>query len=235
MGFFKDWSKSAKNYTQAAAWMLKEKNRLAAVANRLRTVIKCEEKAAEKEYQALGRYYYNALRDKENAVAEPHCVRIDEIQARRDSALENLSQIMQEQEDRKEAASIGIIGGADGPTAVFVTEHKRKDTLFHFDKGPVEITVTREEDMKFDPEDENSEEIDLSDVERFDYDPTISPVASPAGPTAISTDQPAGSETPLAEEPKAQPAAEHEILPAAEPKIQPAAELDENDNLPFEG
>ncbi|RKJ38625.1 hypothetical protein D7X94_15590 [Acutalibacter sp. 1XD8-33] len=220
MGFLKDWAKSAKDCTHAAALHLTEKNRLAALANRLRMVIRCEEKAAEKEYLALGRYYYNALRDRENPVAEPHCARIDEIQARRDSALEDLERVIQ----INKAASIGVIGGADGPTAIFVTRRKKPGTLFHFNKGPIEVTVTRDEDIPYDPEDENSEEIDLSDVKQFEQDPLSEEGLAKAGQEA----QPAADH-------KIQPAADHKIQPAADHKIQPAAELDENDDLPFEG
>ena len=216
MGFLKDWAKSAKDCTHAAALHLTEKNRLAALANRLRMVIRCEEKAAEKEYLALGRYYYNALRDRENPVAEPHCARIDEIQARRDSALEDLERVIQQEQEINKAASIGVIGGADGPTAIFVTRRKKPGTLFHFSKGPIEVTVTRDEDIPYDPEDENSEEIDLSDVKQFEQDPLSEEGLAKAGQ-------------------EAQPAADHKIQPAADHKIQPAAELDENDDLPFEG
>jgi len=116
MGAWKDVSKAVRFKTRATAYYLKEKNRRAAVMNRLRAVIRCEEKAAEKEYLALGRYYYNALRDPDNPLAESHCARIDQINARRDSALESLEQASQE-----EAASIGFIGGSDGPTAVYKT------------------------------------------------------------------------------------------------------------------
>ena len=67
-----------------------EKNRKAAYLNRIRTVIKCEEQAAEKEYLALGRYYYNNLRDPSNAVTEPHCAELEAIEARLDAALQQL-------------------------------------------------------------------------------------------------------------------------------------------------
>ena len=107
-----EWKEVAKNVKVKSRWMafrLKEKNRRIAVMNRLRMVVRCEEKAAEKEYLALGRYYYNALRNPDNAITESHCARIDQINARRDSALESL-------ERHSQAESIGIIGGEDGPT-----------------------------------------------------------------------------------------------------------------------
>ena len=63
-----------------AASYLGEKNRRIARLNRIRSVIRCQEKAAEKEYLALGRYYYHSLRDKNNEVTEAHCVALDKIE-----------------------------------------------------------------------------------------------------------------------------------------------------------
>lgn len=71
-----------------AAESLGEKHRRVAGLNRIRTVIRCEERAAEKEYLALGRYYYNALRDRNNAVTEPHCQALDGIEERLEKALD---------------------------------------------------------------------------------------------------------------------------------------------------
>lgn len=94
-----------------------EKNRKAAYLNRIRTVIRCEEKAAEKEYIALGRYYYNNLRDRNNPVTESHCAELDVISERLESALAQLEAFYQAEHD---AACVAIIGGEDGPTAVCV-------------------------------------------------------------------------------------------------------------------
>ncbi len=227
MANWKEISLTARANVRLAATQLKEKNRRLAAANRLRTAIRCQEKAAEKEYLALGRYYYNVLRGPDNPVAEAHCLRLDQLQAQRDRALEDLEQLMQQQH---EASSVAVISGADGPTAVFVTatvKPRKKSALFHFDKGPVEITVTREEDAEYNPEDPDSEEIDLSDVESFDQDPMPQEEARSDGPVGEGA-------APSAAEPEIPPAAEPEIPPAAEPEIPPAAELDENDGLPFE-
>ena len=75
-----------------AAAHLGEKNHRAAQLSRIRSFIRCQEKAAEKEYLALGRYYYHNLRDKENDVTEAHCLALDEIEQRLDAALDQLSQ-----------------------------------------------------------------------------------------------------------------------------------------------
>ena len=52
-----------------AAAHLGEKNHRAAQLSRIRSFLRCQEKAAEKEYLALGRYYYHNLRDKEDVQA----------------------------------------------------------------------------------------------------------------------------------------------------------------------
>ncbi len=93
----------------AAAQCLGRKHQKTAVLNRLRTVVRCEERALQKEYLALGRYYYNALRDPENPVAEPHCKAIDEAEKRLDVALSHMQAMTSEN-------CIGIIvaPGEDG-------------------------------------------------------------------------------------------------------------------------
>lgn len=78
-----------------AASYLGEKSRKTAYLNRIRTVIRCEEKAAEKEYLALGRYYYNNLRDRNNPATEVHCAELEAIEARLEKALNQLEQFYQ--------------------------------------------------------------------------------------------------------------------------------------------
>lgn len=130
-----------------------EKSRRAAYLNRIRAVIRCEEKAAEKQYLALGRYYYHNLRDKNNPVTEAHCAELDEIETRLESALTQLDLFYQmDQAQKGEAGAIGVIRGGDGPTAVFVTE-----------------TV----------EDGIAEEVTLEDVQCYDSDPAAA-AADPA-------------------------------------------------------
>ena len=110
-----------------AASFLEEKNRKAAAANRIRTVIRCEESAAEKEYLALGRYFYNNLRDKGNDITEAHCKELEEVEARLEKALDLMEQLYQ----------------ADGPTAILFSvpeEQKEEITLEDvecFDHDPV--------------------------------------------------------------------------------------------------
>ena len=86
---------------EAAAY-LGEKNHRAAQLSRIRSFLRCQEKAAEKEYLALGGYYYHNLRDKENDVTEAHCLALDEIEQRLDAALDQLSQCYSASEAREE-------------------------------------------------------------------------------------------------------------------------------------
>ncbi len=123
-----------------AAGFLGEKNRKAAYLNRIRTVIRCEEAAAEKEYLALGRYYYNNLRDKNNPVTEAHCAELEAIEGRLEKALDQLEQFYQA--DARDAASIGVIGGEDGPTAMCMSNGEAEEVTLEdvkrFDHDPLE-------------------------------------------------------------------------------------------------
>lgn len=82
-----------------AAAYLEEKNRRAAHMNRLRTVIRCEESTAEREYLALGRYFYNNLRDKGNDVTEAHCKELERIEAHLEQMLDQMEQFYQAGDD----------------------------------------------------------------------------------------------------------------------------------------
>lgn len=135
-----------------AAESLGEKHRKTAALNRIRTVIRCEERAAEKEYLALGRYYYNALRDKANPVAEPHCEALDAIEARLDAALQDMQARASENylgSIGPDAYSIGVISGFD-------------------------------DDGACPPAEGEYEEVDLSDVACFDEDPSLPPAGASA-------------------------------------------------------
>lgn len=88
--------KTAGGAVQDAVGVVAEKNRKNALANRLRTVIRCEEKAAERAYLALGRYYYHNLRDAGNTVTEPHCIDIEAAERRIDAAVEKLEALCHE-------------------------------------------------------------------------------------------------------------------------------------------
>jgi len=107
MAFFdkiKTGFKTAGGAMQNAVGVVAEKNRKTALANRLRTVIRCEEKAAERAYLALGRYYYNNLRDAANADTEPYCVDIEAAEKRIENAVAKLEALNNEEPAAEETA-----------------------------------------------------------------------------------------------------------------------------------
>lgn len=130
MEFFKNIGKALGE----AASCLGEKNRRAAQLSRIRSVVRAHEKAAQKEYLALGRYYYHALRDKKNAVTEPHCAALDRIEKELDAALDQLNAIY----------------GGDGPVEVVTLEgveplEKAPEELAEEEAPPVEASPAAEE------------------------------------------------------------------------------------------
>ena len=114
MGFLKNVKsvfKTAGGAMQNAVDVVAEKNRKTAMANRLRTVIRCEEKAAERAYLALGRYYYHNLRDASNAEIENYCVGIETAEQRIEDAMLKLEELNREEETV--ATSVAVIGEED--------------------------------------------------------------------------------------------------------------------------
>lgn len=103
--------KTAGGAMQNAVDVVAEKNRKTALMNRLRTVIRCEEKAAERAYLALGRYYYHNLRDAANAETENYCVGIEVAEQRIEDAMLKLEELNREEENV--ATSVAEIGLPD--------------------------------------------------------------------------------------------------------------------------
>ena len=103
--------KTAGGAMQNAVDVVAEKNRKTALMNRLRTVIRCEEKAAERAYLALGRYYYHNLRDAANAETENYCVGIEVAEQRIEDAMLKLEELNREEENV--AISVAEIGLPD--------------------------------------------------------------------------------------------------------------------------
>lgn len=99
--------KSAGGAMQNAVDVVAEKNRKTALANRLRTVIRCEERAAERAYLALGRYYYHNLRDAANAETENYCIGIESAEKRIEDAMMKLEALNREEtEDEGEEITL---------------------------------------------------------------------------------------------------------------------------------
>ena len=79
-----------------------EKNRRSAQINRLKLVIRREERISEKAYIALGKYYYHNLRDENDPVTEPHCVAVDQASRRLDRAITRLEDLFAKPEQTQD-------------------------------------------------------------------------------------------------------------------------------------
>ncbi len=80
------------NVTKAVDFVV-EKNRKAALINRIRIVIKNERENEARAYVALGKYYYEHLRDAQNEETEHLCRAIDFSDKRMKKAFAKLDEI----------------------------------------------------------------------------------------------------------------------------------------------
>lgn len=80
------------NVTKAVDFVV-EKNRKAALINRIRIVIKNERENEARAYVALGKYYYEHLRDAQNEETEHLCRAIDFSDKRMKKAFTKLDEI----------------------------------------------------------------------------------------------------------------------------------------------
>ena len=79
-----------------------EKGKKASAAAKLRAIIKAEEKATERAYMALGKYYYNNLRDKNDVTAEPYCASLDSSREKIEKAAKKLDSYYKEEPNNAE-------------------------------------------------------------------------------------------------------------------------------------
>lgn len=140
-----DFLKNITAVIKEAAGAVAEQNHRTAQANRIRGLIKLESQAAEQEYLALGRYYYNQLRDAENPVTESHCAAIDALEERIAAGQSRLEQLFFTGEDPEE---IGEIDAFD------------EDFEEDFEETEPEELTEAEQEL-----------VDLEDVEVYDHDP----------------------------------------------------------------
>ena len=70
-----------------------ERNHRASLINRLRIVIKNERETTARAYVALGKYYYDHLRDRDNEETERLCRDVDESTARMRRAFDKMNEI----------------------------------------------------------------------------------------------------------------------------------------------
>lgn len=91
-------SSVASNVTKAIDFVV-EANRKNALINRIKAVVRCEEKNIDRAYIALGKYYFNNLRDKNLEETERHCLALENSRRRLDRALTRLEELTDEEED----------------------------------------------------------------------------------------------------------------------------------------
>ncbi|WP_411675760.1 hypothetical protein [Caproicibacter sp.] len=71
-----------------------DKNRRAAIINRLKIVIRNEKEIQARSYIELGKYYYDNMRDSTNERTEPLCVAVDNADRRLKRAFMKLDEMM---------------------------------------------------------------------------------------------------------------------------------------------
>lgn len=87
---------AGKTVTNALDFII-EKNKIKAQVNRLRLVMRKEHSLMDNSYKALGKYYYEHLRDTENAENKKICATIDKSKARMEKAKLRYSELMEKQ------------------------------------------------------------------------------------------------------------------------------------------
>ena len=74
-----------------------DKNRKISLINRIKTIIRQEEKNANQAYIALGKYYFNHLRDPQNGETEFYCMEIEHANRRIGRAMMKLDELTEDQ------------------------------------------------------------------------------------------------------------------------------------------
>lgn len=96
------WKNATDSVTKAVDFIV-DKNRKAAMMNRLKIVIRNEKEAQAHAYIQLGKYYYHHLRDKEDGDTETYCKAVDVAGQRLRRAYTKLDEITSaEKAEKKE-------------------------------------------------------------------------------------------------------------------------------------
>lgn len=82
----------AAGLTKAVDYVV-EKNRKAALINRVKVVIRNEEQNMNSAYVALGKYYFRSLRDENNEETERYCKAVENAMHRIDRAVTKLEEL----------------------------------------------------------------------------------------------------------------------------------------------
>jgi hypothetical protein len=75
------WKNASQSFTKAVDYIV-DRNRKAAIMNRLKIVIKTEKDAQNHAFIQLGKYYYQNMRDPQNEETEEYCKAVDNASAR---------------------------------------------------------------------------------------------------------------------------------------------------------
>lgn len=88
-----DFLKNAAGSVTKAVDFIVDKNRRAAIMNRLKIVIRTERDSQNHAYVQLGKYYYQNLRDAQNGDTEIYCKAVDTAGARLQRAYAKLDEL----------------------------------------------------------------------------------------------------------------------------------------------
>lgn len=182
-----------------------EKNRRAAQINRLKMVIRKEERAAEKAYIALGKYYYHTLRDELNPITEPHCAAVDNATRRMDRAMSRLESMCFQEEGNS------CPEGGCASCGYDCDMREEEDAEFHEEPKTACPCAAEEASCEENPCEE-------------------APCEEPAAPAEAPVEEPEE----VQEEPKAEPEAEPVVPEVPIPGSTPeAADPQDNREIPF--
>ena len=141
-----DFLRNAADSVSKAVNYVMDRNRKAAIVNRLKIVIRNERENQSRAYIALGKYYYSNLRDPENETTEPLCRQAETADRRLHRAYAKLDDLTvpaeeesreqpQEEDDRYEDLD-------DGPAGEEAADDEAEDS-------PAGIHTEEEEDEEF--------------------------------------------------------------------------------------
>lgn len=86
------WKNASQSFTKAVDYIV-DKNRRAAIMNRLKIVIKTEKDAQNHAFIQLGKYYYENMRDQQNEETEEYCKAVDNAGARLQRAYAKIDEL----------------------------------------------------------------------------------------------------------------------------------------------
>ncbi len=156
-----DFFKSAADSVTKAVDFVVDKNRKAAMMNRLKIVIRNEKEAQAHAYAQLGKYYYQNMRDPENGDTEPFCLAIDTAGRRLKRAYAKLDEL-----------AVPTAPQGDGPSPEGGEDDGEDDGDFSSGE-PAESSAELHPDEEFRPDAEHEEA--AADDEDFLHPFTVVP------------------------------------------------------------